>query len=133
MLLLAKRVSASAMCVEDGFDFGNTERSGGLLHDRKKLAAALFGQESSIRMSTRIGGPNLYVAKARRAGAVPGTHHLFGLAFAAVGNAPKRPMIAVGDGRAAIPEFGGDAAIGGILEHAHAFPPRISQPISQPN
>ena len=60
----------------------------------------------------------LYVAEARGRCAVTGAHRLHRLALAAIGRAPKRPMIARADRVATIPEFGGDAAVAGILDHA---------------
>ena len=58
------------------------------------------------------------VAEARRRGAVAGAHGLHGLALAAIGRAPERPVVARADGVATIPELRGDAAVAGILEHA---------------
>ena len=45
-------------------------------------------------------------------------HGLHGLAFAAIGRAPERPVIARTDCVATVPEFGGDAAVAGIFYHA---------------
>src|ERR1700733_10102082 len=64
------------------------------------------------------GDSHFYVSKARWRRAVSGAHGLHGLAFAAVGRAPKCPIIARADSVATIPEFGGDAAVAGILDHA---------------
>ena len=50
-----------------------------------------------------------------------GAHHLLGLTLAAIGNAPERPVLAPGDGVAGIPELGGDSAVAGVLQHAHAL------------
>src|ERR1043166_2701464 len=72
------------------------------------------------KTSSGIGGPDLDLAKTRRARAVAGAHHLLGLPLAAVGNTPQGPMPAVRDGDALVPELGGDAAVAGILQHAHA-------------
>src|SRR5689334_7941427 len=65
-----------------------------------------------------VRGPNLHVAEARGSGAVSGAHGLHGLAFAAVGCSPQRPLIARADGVHGIPEFSGDAGVGRIFEHA---------------
>src|SRR5437870_13781001 len=72
----------------------------------------------SERRLPRISDPHLDVAKARRRGAVPGAHGLHGLAFAAIGRAPQRPLLGAADGVAGIPELGGDAAVTGVLEQA---------------
>src|SRR5580704_1801951 len=72
-------------------------------------------------MSPGISGSDLDVVESRRAGAMTGTDDLLRLALAAVRHTPQHPMVAIGDGRAGIPELGGDAAIGGILQHARAL------------
>src|SRR5579864_5998347 len=71
--------------------------------------------------SACIRAPDFDFAEARGAGAVAGAHDLFGLAFAAVRNAPEGPVLRSGDGGARVPEFGSDAAVAGILEHADAL------------
>src|ERR1700685_2361149 len=71
--------------------------------------------------SAPISGAHLDVVEARRAGAMTGADHLLGLSLAAIRHAPQDPVIAIGDGRAGIPKFGSDAAVGGILQHAHAL------------
>src|SRR5882672_7508807 len=76
---------------------------------------------ASTICSNSIRAPDLDLAEARRAGSVAGAHHLFGLALAAVGNSPQSPVLATGDGVARIPEFGRDAAVAGVLEHADAL------------
>src|SRR5258708_26634362 len=48
-------------------------------------------------------------------------HGLHGLAFSAIGRAPKRPVAKFADRVARIPELGGDAAVAGILQHANFF------------
>src|SRR5437762_11574711 len=68
-----------------------------------------------------IGAAYFDVAEARGAGSVAGPDHLLGLAFAAIGNAPEHPLLAIGDGFARIPELGRDAAVGGILQHAYTL------------
>src|SRR5690348_153138 len=70
--------------------------------------------------SLRIRAPDFDVAEARGTGAVAGAHHLFGLAFAAVRDAPECPMLASGDGGAGVPELGGNAAVARVFEHADA-------------
>src|ERR1035438_4202583 len=76
-----------------------------------KTASALCG----------IGAPDFRSVEARGAGSVAGAHHLLGLAFAAVGDAPQRPVLGAGDGRAGVPELGGNAAVAGVLQHADAL------------
>src|SRR2546430_2714979 len=73
------------------------------------------------RLSTSgIGAPDLDVAEARWRGAVPGPHHLLRLSLAAIRCAPYRPVFRSRDGRAGIPELRADAAVAGVLKHAHA-------------
>src|SRR4029077_13977999 len=48
-------------------------------------------------------------------------HGLHGLALSAVGRAPQCPIVTRADRVAAIPEFRGDAAVAGILDHACFF------------
>src|SRR6266403_1915171 len=48
-------------------------------------------------------------------------HGLHGLAFSAIGRAPKRPVAKFADSVARIPELRGDAAVAGILQHANFF------------
>src|SRR4029077_20425382 len=69
------------------------------------------------RSSLGEGHAHANLPESRGSGAVAGAHGLHRLALAAIGSAPKSPIIARTDGVAAIPEFGGDAAITGILEH----------------
>src|ERR1700683_3569806 len=72
-------------------------------------------------MSPGISGSDFDVVETSRAGAMTGADHLLRLALAAVRHTPQHPMVAIGDGRAGIPELSGDAAIGGILQHARAL------------
>src|ERR1700722_6429308 len=74
----------------------------------------------SLLRSSGIRGSHFDVVEARGTCAVAGADHLLGLSLAAIRHAPQHPMIAIGDGRAGIPELGGDAAVGRILEHANA-------------
>src|SRR5271157_1320559 len=76
-----------------------------------KMVSALSG----------IGAPDFDLVETRRAGSVAGAHHLLGLAFAAIGNAPQRPVLGSRDGRAGVPELGRDAAVAGVLQHADAL------------
>src|SRR5438132_1427874 len=64
---------------------------------------------------------DFYVSEASGSGAVAGAHCLHGLAFAAVGRAPERPVVARADGVHGIPEFGGDAGVRRVLQHAAEF------------
>src|SRR5258708_35219585 len=48
-------------------------------------------------------------------------HGLHRLAFAAIGRAPKRPVVELADGVAGIPDLRGDAAVAGIFQHADFF------------
>src|SRR3970040_2239040 len=71
------------------------------------------------RALSSIGDADGDVAEARGSGAVAGAHGLRGLALAAIGRAPKRPVVFIADGVAGIPKLRGDAAIAGVLEHPH--------------
>src|SRR5215813_12867918 len=73
---------------------------------------------SSNSASFRICASDFDLAEARGAGAVAGAHYLLRLALAAVGNAPEGPMLFPGDGVAGVPEFRGDTAVAGVLQHA---------------
>src|ERR1700722_9009877 len=53
--------------------------------------------------------------------AVACAHRLHRLAFAAIRSAPERPVIASTNCVATIPEFSGDPAVAGILDHAAFF------------
>src|ERR1700752_4666084 len=64
---------------------------------------------------------DFYVAESRGRSAMARSHRLHGLALSAVGRAPKRPIVARTDCIAAIPKFGGDAAVAGVFDHAAFF------------
>ena len=102
------------MRAEERLDVGHPQRLSGLLYGAEQLAAFLLRQHGAQR-STGIRGSHFDVAEARGAGAVAGAHDLLGLALAAIRNAPQHPVVAIGDGRAGIPELGGDAAVGRVL------------------
>src|ERR1035441_10111217 len=70
-----------------------------------KMASALSG----------IGAPDFDFVETRGAGAVAGAHHLLGLAFATIGDAPQRPVWGARDGRAGVPQLRRDAALAGAL------------------
>src|SRR5579862_609046 len=113
MALLAKRVSAlePAPMVASA---SATPRARAAVTTRSKMAwqrAASIG----IRAS------DLDAAETRGAGPVARAHHLLRLPLAAVGRTPQCPMLGTGDGCARIPEFRGDPAVAGILEHADAL------------
>src|ERR1039458_4733820 len=73
------------------------------------------------KSSFGIGAAYLDLAEARGACAVAGADDLLGLPLAAIGDAPQRPVSPARDGGAGVPEFGGDAAIAGVLQHARAL------------
>src|SRR5438046_475037 len=83
-------------------------------------AASTIRPKSSSSLSG-ISAPDFDLSEARRAGAVPGPHHLFRLPLAAIRNAPQVPVRAPGDGIASVPELRRNAAIARVLEHADAF------------
>src|SRR3989441_7454193 len=68
------------------------------------------------------GRPDAHIAETRRRRAMARAHGLHGLTFSAIRRAPQSPLIEFADGVAGIPEFGGDAAVAGILQHADFFP-----------
>src|SRR3974390_493015 len=108
MTLFAKRVSASVPALKI------------ISTSRTPRAAAARSANPKIS-SARIGAPDMDLPESGRAGAMAGSHRLLRLAFAAVGNAPQHPVIAVGDRRAGVPEFGADPAITRVLQHADAL------------
>src|SRR6202041_424932 len=71
----------------------------------------------------REGDANLDIAEACRGRAMSGAHHLLGLALATVGSAPQRPIVPRTNGVATVPEFRGDPAVAGILDHATSLTP----------
>src|SRR5581483_9254345 len=71
--------------------------------------------------SVCISAPDLDAAEAAGTGAVACADHLLRLSLAAVRRPPESPMLMSGDGRARVPEFGADAAVAGVLQHATAF------------
>src|ERR1700723_1055782 len=92
------------------------------------MVGGLCGAAGLLLRFSRGGGhlfresdSDLYISKARRRCAVTGAHGLLRLALAAIRRAPKGPKFARTNRVAAIPEFGGDAAIAGILDHAAFF------------
>src|ERR1017187_8849274 len=68
-----------------------------------------------------IGAPDFDSVEARGAGSVTGAPPLLGLALSASGDAPQGPALGAGDGRACVPELGGNAAVAGFLQHADAL------------
>src|SRR3974390_1085271 len=108
MGLLANRVSASAPSLRIS-SRSRTPREAEAFRATPKISSAC------------IRAPDPDASESRRAGAVAGPHHLFGLPLAAVGNAPQHPVIAVRDGVAGVPEFGADAAVARVLQHADAL------------
>src|SRR5271157_5532054 len=113
MALLANRVSASSALA--------TMASISVTPSVRAASKTCPKMASAVSALSRIGAPDPDLAKPRRAGAMAGAHHLLGLPLAAVRHAPQGPVLRPGDGRAGIPEFGRDAAVAGVLEHAHAL------------
>src|ERR1700730_15026718 len=66
-------------------------------------------------------GADSNITEARRRSAVARAHCLDGLTLPAIRRAPERPVIAGANRVAVIPEFCGDAAVAGILQHASFF------------
>src|SRR5579872_5221359 len=106
MALLAKRVSAWFSVV----------RMASISYTPRARAASSISPNIS---SFRIRASYLNVAESRRAGPMARAHHLLGLPLTAIRNAPQCPVVRSGNGRARIPELGGDATVARVLQHAH--------------
>src|SRR5450755_2413463 len=100
MVLLAKRVSASPpLPAKTSTSATPSARAAACTRSKTRSHSTTSG------VSSAMAGPDLHVRKARRAGSMPGSHHLLGLTFAAVRYAPQDPMFAIGDGRTGVPEL----------------------------
>src|SRR5215472_11131899 len=106
MALLAKRVSACTSVVR--------------MASISLTPCVRAASTTCWNRSSAISAPDFDLAEPCRRRAVSGAHHLLRLALAAVGHAPQGPVAAVRDGHARVPELGGDAAVAGVLQHAHA-------------
>src|SRR5581483_7515995 len=120
MVLFAKRVRAPK-CPPNRASTSETPRERAEFFTMPNSSWQFARDKSASTELSGIGGAHLDVVKARGTGAVAGADHLFRLSLAAIRNAPEHPMIAIGDRRAGVPEFGGDAAVGRVLQHAHAL------------
>src|SRR5215472_12114001 len=72
----------------------------------------------TISLIPLVGCPDLHIFESGRSRAVPSTHGLHRLAFAAVRRAPKRPLVAGADGFHGVPELGGNPGVPRVFEHA---------------
>src|SRR5271157_1724007 len=108
MALLAKRVSASSW-------------EASMVSTSVTPSARAASHTASNTVSSAIRAPDPDLAEPRGAGAVARAHHLLGLALAAIRDAPQRPVLRPGNGRTGVPEFRGDAAVAGVLQHADAL------------
>src|SRR5438309_5091392 len=86
------------------------------------LARARVSSADSGTTLAGIGATDLDFAESRRARSVSRPHHLLWLALAAVGCAPKRPVLGPRDRHAGVPELRADAAVTRVLQHADALP-----------
>src|SRR5580692_3486526 len=120
MALLAKRVRA-AQCAPKSASTSVTPKAAAACWTAPNISRHSLCDRMASPVSGGIRGSHFYIVEARRAGAVAGADHLFRLSLAAIRNTPQHPVIAIGDGGAGIPKLSGDAAIGGILEHASAM------------
>src|SRR5580658_4276550 len=120
MVLLAKRVSASR-CAPNKASTPFTPSDFAACSTTPNSSRHRSMVNTWASTSAGISGPDLDVVESGWARSVAGADHLFRLSLAAVGHAPQRPMISSGDGRAGVPELGGDTAVGRILQHAHAL------------
>jgi hypothetical protein len=122
-----RSVSANRQWTPGDLDIFDTGPARRLLHRKEQFLAFLAGQEFRFVhgvQSILAALPILNVAESRWARAVSSPHHLLGLAFAAVRDAPQRPMFTARDGVAAIPELGRDAAVRRVLQHADTLAAR---------
>src|SRR3984885_16044817 len=62
-----------------------------------------------------------HILKSRGRRPMPRTHRLHRLTFSAIRRAPQRPIIARTNRVTTIPEFRGDAAVAGMLDHPALF------------
>src|ERR1700722_2121950 len=120
MALLAKRVSAARWAPKSA-STSETPNAAAACWTAPNISRHSLCDRMASPVSGGIRGTHFDVVEARGAGAVAGADHLFGLSLAAIGNTPQHPVIAIGDGGAGIPKLRGDAAIGGVLEHASAL------------
>src|SRR5258708_26194254 len=79
-------------------------------------------ESSSFRSMSGKRDSHFYIAKTRGLCAVPGTHGLHGLSFAAIRRAPQSPIFFAANCVATVPEFRADAAVTRALQQANFFP-----------
>src|SRR5690349_18394185 len=122
MVLLANRVSALAPAPVMT-STSRTPRARAAAAAAVKISSARFRVSSAVSRTllTGIGATDLDVAKARRTRPVACPHHLLRLPLSAVRRAPKGPVLRAGNGRAGVPEFGRDAAVAWVFQHADAL------------
>src|SRR5579859_2624693 len=122
MVLLANRVSALAPApVRTSTSRTPSARAAEAAAVKISSARLWVSRGVSRALLTGIGAADLDVAEARGTRAVARTHHLFRLPLAAVRRAPQGPVLRTGNGRAGVPEFGRDAAVAGVFQHADAL------------
>src|SRR5579863_8077705 len=119
MVLLAKRVSAS-VAVPTSTSVSSASLS---LRIFSAMRSSSFRESCAFLLAMvyglfREGDADFYVAETGGRCAVTGAHYLLRLSLAAIRRAPQRPVISRADGIAAVPEFRGNSAVAGILDHA---------------
>src|SRR5450432_17895 len=124
MMLLAKRVSALFPPLKST----STSPAVECFLMRSKMAEAwslvsmhrfLLRRISVTKLVPLVCAAYLDIPEARWGRAVAGAHYLLGLAFPTIGRAPKRPLVARANGVKRVPEFGCDARVRWIFNHAH--------------
>src|SRR5579863_7619961 len=117
MVLLAKRVSAARCAANNASTSAMPEDRAARCTSSNARRHCCIVRTGAAIASSAIRSSDGDIVETRRAGAVARADHLFRLPLAAIRYAPQYPMIPIGDGRARVPEFRGDPAVGGILEH----------------
>src|SRR5579872_973103 len=121
MVLLAKRVSASRCAANNASTSGIPDaRAARCTWSNTPRHSSIVKTGAAVITLFAIRSSDSDIMEARRAGPVTCADHLFRLALAAVRDAPQHPMIAIGNGRAGVPELGRDPAVSWILQHPHA-------------
>src|ERR1700681_455668 len=105
MVLLAKRVSAFAPAPISASRLRTPmERAAAAADWKISSAYCRVRSADSWMLLAGICATDPDVAKARRARAMSGSHHLFRLPLSTIRRPPQRPVLRAGDGRAGIPE-----------------------------
>src|SRR5512140_2967479 len=89
-----------------------------VVHSERAWAPALLWPHLAAWQDlSGIGDADFHAPEARGRRAVARPHGLLWLALAAILSSPQRPVIAVADAVAGVPELGGNAAVTRVLQH----------------